>query len=169
MCCGKTMPRHLSWKFGPQKAKGNLCSTHLALQWSNSMPMWQPPAAERGSPAPPSLQPLGPMLFLVAVMTFFRPFAELWPSKWAIWICVLNPCLSGMRSKNHPPDTTFQLVHFPSGERKPAGSVWEHDVMLGKQRPGMLLRISSVQIRTSRSKALAFCAPQSQTALGAEM
>lgn len=110
MCCGKTMPRHLSWKFGPQKAKDNLCSTHLALQWSNSMPMWQPPAAERGSLAPPSLQPLDPMLFPVPVMTFFRPFSELWPSKWAIWICVLNPRLSGMRSKNHVPDTTFQLV-----------------------------------------------------------
>lgn len=73
------------------------------------------------------------------------------------------------RTMSQTPPSSWYRKHFPSGEKKPAGSVWEHDVMLGKQRPGMLLRISSVQIRASRSRALAFCAPQSQSALGAGM
>lgn len=56
---------------------------------------------------------------------------------------------------------------FPFGEKKLADHVWECDVILGKQNSGILLKISSVQIKTSQDRALPFCTTQSCPVPGA--
>lgn len=122
-----------------------------------------------------ALQSVGLQLFLVLVITVFRPFSELWPRKWYTWIsaCTVLVFL-GWQARTVSLSTIFQLIqekHFPLGERKPAGwcdgRLWCG--MLGKQSSGMLLRISSVRVRTSQSRALSFRTTHTplQPALGA--
>lgn len=86
--------------------------------------------------------------------------------------CAHRPCVSGIKSKTYLPRQPLQAGpenHFPFSEKKLADYVWEHDVILAEQNSGILLRILSVQIKTSQDRALAFCITQSCPVPGAAM
>lgn len=138
----------LSWaNVTTSRRKGRPCSSLFGANWSHAL----------------------------SYMMFFRPFSssdqvnELFESVCTQALCFWNK-EQDLSPEAAPPSWYRKPFSLPfSSEKKLADHVWEHDVILAEQNSGILLRILSVQIKTSQDRALTFCITQSCPVPGAAM